>query len=74
MTDPHDAAIVRTIVGIAHGMGLGASALGVESREQRDLLRDLGCSSLQGNYFGRPLPPREFEAWLSSPAFRACWR
>ena len=62
LSDPHDAALVRTIVGIAEGMGLRAGAVGVETRQQRDLLAELGCHQWQGDYFGAPAPMGQFEA------------
>lgn len=66
LSDPHDAAIVRTIVGIAEGMGVRAGAVGVETRQQRDLLLELGCTQWQGDYFGAPAPMGQFEARLAS--------
>lgn len=66
LSDPHDAAIVRTIVGIADGMGLRAGAVGVETRQQRDLLLELGCHQWQGDYFGAPAPMGQFEARMAA--------
>ncbi len=65
-TDPHDAAIVRTIVGIAQGLGVGASAVGVETAQQRNQLRELGCLQWQGDYFGAPAPLGQFERQLQA--------
>lgn len=63
-TDPDDAAIVRTIVGIADHMGLQVIAEGVERREQLQFLREHGCTSYQG-FLGRPpLQARQFEEEL----------
>ena len=66
LSDPHDAAIVRTIVGIAEGMGLRTGAVGVETRQQRDLLLELGCHQWQGEYFGAPAPMGQFEARMAA--------
>jgi diguanylate cyclase (GGDEF)-like protein len=71
MQDTHDAAIVRTIIGIAHSMGLGASAAGVETMQQCDRLRDMGCSVWQGHCFGQPGPLAQFEARLGSAEYAA---
>jgi EAL domain-containing protein (putative c-di-GMP-specific phosphodiesterase class I) len=53
-----DAAIVAAIVALGHTLGLRIVAEGVETIEQRDLLTRLGCHSLQGYLFGRPMPPQ----------------
>jgi EAL domain-containing protein (putative c-di-GMP-specific phosphodiesterase class I) len=55
--DPEDAAIVAAIVGLARSLGLDTLAEGVETREQLDVLRGLGCERFQGYLFSRPLPP-----------------
>jgi EAL domain-containing protein (putative c-di-GMP-specific phosphodiesterase class I) len=70
-TDPHDAAIVKTIIGIAAGMGLDALASGVETVQQRDCLRTLGCTQWQGPVFGPPEPLAAFERLLQSERY-AC--
>ncbi|WP_207388034.1 sensor domain-containing protein [Hylemonella gracilis] len=54
LTDPNDAVIVRTILALAHSMGLQTVAEGVETEGQRDFLRDNGCTLFQGYLFGRP--------------------
>lgn len=51
------AAVVRLIVSLAHTLGLLTVAVGVERSEQRDLLRDFGCNSVQGNLMAPPLDP-----------------
>jgi diguanylate cyclase (GGDEF)-like protein/PAS domain S-box-containing protein len=56
-TDPNDAAIVRAIVGIARSLGLHLVAEGVETSEQLDCLRELGCETAQGFFFARPMSP-----------------
>ena len=56
LTDPNDAAIVRTILALAQSMELQAVAEGVESEGQRQFLLDNGCTVFQGYLFGRPGP------------------
>ncbi|MEX2254800.1 MAG: EAL domain-containing protein [Acidimicrobiia bacterium] len=54
-TDPESHAIVAATVGLAQSMGLTTIAEGVETHEQAERLRELGCDLLQGYLFGRPL-------------------
>jgi diguanylate cyclase (GGDEF)-like protein len=56
-----DQAITRTIVSLAHRLGLRVTAEGVESRDQVASLAALGCDNLQGYLIGRPLPGEDFE-------------
>jgi diguanylate cyclase (GGDEF)-like protein/PAS domain S-box-containing protein len=51
------AAIVTAIVSMAHSLDLRVTAEGVESAEQLERLRQLGCEYAQGFFFGRPGPP-----------------
>ncbi|GIH12393.1 putative bifunctional diguanylate cyclase/phosphodiesterase [Rugosimonospora africana] len=57
--DPARDRIVATLVGLAHGLGLSATAEGVETAAQEAWLRDLGCDCGQGWLFGRPVPAEE---------------
>jgi diguanylate cyclase (GGDEF)-like protein/PAS domain S-box-containing protein len=52
-------AILRAIVGLAHSRLMTTVAEGVETTEQLDMLRRLGCTAVQGFLFARPLPPGE---------------
>ena len=54
-TDSNDAAIVSAIIGIARSLGLHTVAEGVETQQQLECLRKLGCKTAQGFYFSRPL-------------------
>ena len=56
-----DGAIVAGVLGLAHALGVGAIAEGVEQPEQADKLTALGCELAQGFLWSRPLPPRELE-------------
>jgi diguanylate cyclase (GGDEF)-like protein/PAS domain S-box-containing protein len=48
--------IVRTIIGLAHNLGLSIVAEGVETVQQLELIRDLMCDQVQGYLLGRPKP------------------
>jgi diguanylate cyclase (GGDEF)-like protein/PAS domain S-box-containing protein len=64
----HAQALVRTIIQMGDAIGLQVIAEGVETAQQRDILREMGCRSFQGYLFGRPLPLVDFEASLSGAA------
>ena len=53
--------IVRAVAALASGMGMTATAEGVETREQLDSITSEGCTEMQGFLFSRPLPAREIE-------------
>jgi predicted signal transduction protein with EAL and GGDEF domain len=59
-----DTAIVRAVGGLARDLGLTVAAEGVETQEQADRLRELGCHELQGYHFGRPAAAARFERRL----------
>ena len=50
-----DLTIVRAIIDLGHGLGMRVTAEGVETRAQSEALAQLGCDSLQGYLFGRPV-------------------
>ncbi|MDR6677269.1 bifunctional diguanylate cyclase/phosphodiesterase [Pseudomonas oryzihabitans] len=58
-------AIAAAIVALGQGLDLDVLAEGVETTEQWDILRKLGCQQCQGFLFSTPLPPPEFEAWYA---------
>jgi EAL domain-containing protein (putative c-di-GMP-specific phosphodiesterase class I) len=63
-TDSRDLAIVRTLVQLAHGLGLGVVAEGVESHGALRLLAGMGCDHAQGYAMSRPMPEGDVSAWL----------
>jgi diguanylate cyclase (GGDEF)-like protein len=54
-------AIVHAILALARGLGVETTAEGVETERQAEVMRQLGCSQLQGFHFGRPVPAAELE-------------
>jgi EAL domain-containing protein (putative c-di-GMP-specific phosphodiesterase class I) len=60
-TDPEsrNAALIRAMVGLAADLNKQTTAEGVETHEELQLIRDLGCSLVQGYIFGKPMPPEE---------------
>ncbi len=65
-TDPSSAAIVETIISMAHHMDLGVIAEGVENQIQIEFLKNKGCLSYQGHYFSHPIPAKEFTHLLKT--------
>ncbi len=63
-TDPSDAAIAKTIISMAHELGLKVIAEGVETEEQKSFLCLRRCDEMQGYFFSRPVPAAEFESVL----------
>ncbi len=61
------AQIVRTIIELARVLGLTVVAEGIETREQFQMLRQMGCQSGQGFYFARPMPAAEVGPMLHLP-------
>jgi len=62
--DSEDRAIVSAIVALGQTLDLKIVAEGVETLAQQEFLTDMGCDSLQGFLFGKPMPPMEFLAAL----------
>jgi diguanylate cyclase (GGDEF)-like protein/PAS domain S-box-containing protein len=64
-TNSDDASIAEAVVAMAHSLKLNVLAEGVETIEQLDLLRSLGCDEVQGYFIGKPLPADELAELLS---------
>ncbi|HEX6929239.1 MAG TPA: EAL domain-containing protein [Gammaproteobacteria bacterium] len=64
-----DSTIVRTIVTMAHSLNQRVIAEGVETAQQLEFLRTLGCDAVQGYYFSKPLPAGELHALLGKGVF-----
>jgi EAL domain-containing protein (putative c-di-GMP-specific phosphodiesterase class I) len=55
-------AIIRAVVALADSLGMATTAEGVETEHEHRMVQQLGCSKVQGYYFGRPLPVEEARA------------
>jgi EAL domain-containing protein (putative c-di-GMP-specific phosphodiesterase class I) len=66
--DREDAPIVRTIITLAHSLGMEVMAEGVETEAQLTFLRDLHCEGIQGFLLGRPMSLEDAEALMAKAA------
>lgn len=64
--DPNETVIVKTIIALGQSLGLSVIAEGVETKSQKALLEELGCTEFQGYLFSKPLKISEFNALLQS--------
>lgn len=63
-TSQGESFIARSIIELAHNLGLRVVAEGVEDEMTRNLLTEMGCDKLQGFLVSRPLPDDRLENWL----------
>jgi diguanylate cyclase (GGDEF)-like protein len=70
ISNPDGAALVSSIVDLAHWLRLRVVAEGVETREQLRFLQRVGCDNMQGYLFSRPLPGEQFRMLLGYPDYQ----
>jgi len=63
-----NAALIRAMVGLASDLKMQTTAEGVETQDELTLVRNLGCSLIQGYIFGKPMPPEEARELASKGA------
>ena len=63
--DPRNRAVVEAIALVARRLGLALIAEGIETREQLEMLQELGCRYGQGYLLARPMPPGDLEELLA---------
>ena len=63
--------IIQAVTELAHGLGLIATAEGVETLDQLRIVRELGCDCVQGYLVSPPLDPKTLKVWLQK--FRRAW-
>lgn len=66
-----DQSIVEAVVALAHGLGIGVVAEGIETERQAGRLLELGCDLGQGYLFSRPVPAAKTARLLRAPTIRA---
>ena len=65
LTSDADAAIVRTVIDLAHNLGKQVCAEGVEDLETMQCLEEMGCDLAQGYFISRPVPAAALMSWLT---------
>jgi len=68
--DKGAAAIVNTVIGLAHTLGHKVIAEGIETQDQLVQLSDLGCDFGQGYLIARPMPAAEVADWVGREAWK----
>lgn len=63
-TDLKASRLVEIMIQIAKLLEVPVIAEGVETKEQMELLKELGCHIIQGYYFSKPVPPDEFDGLI----------
>ena len=78
--DTNALSLTRALVSLAHGLGVEVVVEGVETREQLEAVREMGCDMAQGYYLGRPAPASGFvpetelpEPELAEPELANCY-
>jgi len=67
-TSAHHRVLIEATVNVARSLGMRTVAEGIETQEQADVVKQLGCNKGQGYLFSRPLPEGELRAWLQAHA------
>jgi diguanylate cyclase (GGDEF)-like protein len=70
-TDSSNAAIVRSVIDLAHHLDLKVVAEGVETEATGRILRELNCDMAQGYYYSRPLSGDDLLRWVSTRALQS---
>ena len=70
-SDAQDRAIINAILAVAVGLGLRVIAGGIETQEQSQFLKQMGCHALQGYYFSRLVPTAEINVLLATSQTQA---
>ena len=68
-TNEDDNVIAKTIISMAHNLGLQVVAEGVETKEQFEFLKENLCNEIQGYYFSKPVSIEKIEEYLEKHTF-----
>jgi EAL domain-containing protein (putative c-di-GMP-specific phosphodiesterase class I) len=60
-----DRKVVQSILGLGKSLGIEVVAEGVETEADLRILRQLGCVTMQGHYFAKPMPQHEAIDWIN---------
>ena len=63
--DARKRSLVSTMILLSHNLGYRVVAEGVETRQVLDIVADAACDEVQGYFFGRPMIPEAFSAWVN---------
>jgi diguanylate cyclase (GGDEF)-like protein len=70
LTSDNDVVIVKTIINLAHNLGLHVTAEGVENQTIMSFLKDNGCDVAQGYYINKPLSLLNFNQWITESKWK----
>lgn len=65
-TNPKSRSILKSIIGMAHELGMKLVAEGAETEEQVAFLKENDCDYIQGYYYSKPLPEDEFIEFMET--------
>ena len=63
---PKGEKIIKSVIQLAQALNIEVTAEGVETQEQYEFLKTLGCNTIQGFLFARPMPEKDFEELLNA--------
>jgi EAL domain-containing protein (putative c-di-GMP-specific phosphodiesterase class I) len=69
--DTNDGVIVRSVIDLAHNLGLKTVAEGIEDQATLVQLTDLGCDVAQGYHLAYPMPAEDLDLWLRTRTDRS---
>jgi diguanylate cyclase (GGDEF)-like protein/PAS domain S-box-containing protein len=71
LDDENDVVIVRSIIDLAHNIGIPVVAEGVENQATYDMLKNMGCDAVQGRFISGPLLVEELMQWIAESPWGA---